>query len=73
MDKKRIEIDNLGIAAYLKMNGFYVTGKTGPRNFVFEVSKDEIDNFEKMRREYINTSFARFDNELMLLRRMPAD
>lgn len=63
-------IDNLGVAAYLKINGFGVSRKTGSRHFEFEIDPDDEENFLALKRDYINTLYARFDNELMMLRRM---
>ena len=63
-------VDNLGIAAYLKINGFGVNRKIGPRHFEFEIDACDEENFRALKIDYINTPYARFDNELMMLRRM---
>jgi len=64
-------VGNLGLAAYLKMQGFKVTGRSG--NIVFFECKDddERDRINQHKVEYVNSAFAEFDGWLMTMKNMP--
>lgn len=63
-------VSDLGVSAYVKMNGFRCVGKRN-RNWYFEMNEEEIPEFEQLRIDYINSSFHKFDHELMSLKKCP--
>ena len=65
-------VRDLGMAAYLKMQGFELVTKVD-RGFVFRCTSDgetTLDEFEAQKIRYINGPFARFDSELMNLKKL---
>jgi hypothetical protein len=64
-------IGNLGLAAYLKMQGCKVTGRSG--NIIFFECKDsdESDRINQYKIDYVNSIFAEFDGWLMTMKNMP--
>lgn len=64
-------IGNLGLAAYLKMQGCKVTGRSGNMVF-FECSTDEErEKINQHKIDYVNSPFAEFDGWLMTMKNMP--
>lgn len=66
----RKKIDDLGIAAYLRMYGFKVVGREG-KVFFFDIQKTEENEFSKTMFNYANSECHTFDSELMSLKKMP--
>lgn len=64
-------IGNLGLAAYLKMQGCKVTGRSN--NVVFFECVDENDRqrINRLKIDYVNSAFADFDGWLMTMKNMP--
>ena len=62
-----LEIDNLGLAAYMKMNGSKLIRVEG-KKFVFE-ERDMITE-DEWRIKYFNSCCFRHDTELMMLRKL---
>ena len=62
-----LEIDNLGLAAYMKMNGSKLIRVDG-KKFVFEESDGMSE--EEWRIKYFNSCCFRHDTELMMLRKL---
>jgi len=62
-----LEIDNLGLAAFMKMNGLKLVKVIG-KCFVF----DERDGMseEEWKIKYLNSCCFRHDTELMMLRKL---
>lgn len=70
MQKKiRKSIDDLGEAAYVRMKGFKCVGRK-TRNFYFDIFDNEIETFESMNLEYINSPYHDFDNCIMSLKKV---
>lgn len=69
-EKLKLSVEDLGIAAYLKMHAYKVLGKKG-RYVYFEVSKDEVKDFEKLITEYLNSEFHNFDHHLISIKKLP--
>ena len=55
MEKK---VNDLGIAAYLKMHGYKVTGRRN-RTIFFEIKEEESQEFEKLTFDYLNSPYHR--------------
>jgi len=62
-------VSDLAMAAYIKMHGFKCIGRKG-RNFFFELSEDDTNQFEQLKLEYINSPFHSFDSEIMALKKI---
>ena len=60
----------MGVAAFLKMNGYSCSGRVG-KNFYFDINESEQTMFDKLLYEYANSSLHRFDSEIMALKRLP--
>lgn len=66
-------IGNLGLAAYLKMQGCRVTGRTGSLVFFECNNEEEHKAINQHKIDYVNSSFAEFDGWLMTMKNMPQD
>ena len=64
-------VKDLGIAAFLKMNGYKLKSRRG-REFSFFVDPNEVDKFNQKQIDYVNSPFAEFDNEIMNLKKLPS-
>ena len=62
-------INDLGAAAYIMMHKYKVIGKKG-KSICFEIEEREIEEFEKLYRDYLNSEFHRFDSCLMSLKKI---
>ncbi len=60
-------VQDLGVAAYLLMYGYKITGKEG-KFFLFETEDDK--EFESKKLEFLNSEFHRFDAALVSLKKM---
>lgn len=60
---------DLGMAAYVKIHGFKCVGRKG-KNFYFEVSEEDNNEFERLCIEYLNSAMHEFDSALMSLKKM---
>ena len=69
MEKVMKSVSDLGVSAYVKMNGFKCVGKRS-RNWYFEMNDDEVNEFEQLRIEYLNSAFHKFDHEIMAMKKM---
>lgn len=69
MDKKICSVSDLGAGAYLLMHGFKVVGRRG-RDFYFEVSEADQEDFEHKKLEYLSSEFHRFDSYIMSLKKI---
>jgi hypothetical protein len=70
-------VSDLGVAAYLLMHGYEVSGKKG-RTVFFIVESDTEDGleedtkkFDKLTMEYLSSTYHRFDACLMSLKKIP--
>lgn len=66
----RKPVSDLGAAAYLKMHGFKCCGRRG-RHFFFEVADEDVEKFDMLNLEYINSHYHDFDSMLMSLKKVP--
>lgn len=64
-------VNDLGAAAYIMMHKYKVIGKKG-KSICFEINNDpkEIEVFEQLYRDYLNSEFHRFDSCLMSLKKI---
>lgn len=62
-------VKDLGMAAFMKMKGYKLLKRRG-REFDFEICESEQEEFEKAQIEYVNSSFAEFDSQLMNLKKL---
>lgn len=69
MKKEILSVDDLGAAAYLNLNGFRVVGKRS-RQVFFESQKDSIDEFNRIKFDYLSSSYHDFDAKLMSLKKL---
>ena len=65
--KKKVGIKDLGMAAFMKCQGWNLYRKEG-RNFVFLIEPEEEEAFSADRVTYINGPFAKFDAAIMQLK-----
>ena len=63
-------VSDLGVAAYVMMHGYKVIRRQG-NSLLFEVANDEINEFERLQMEYLNSEFHRFDSHIMAIKKMP--
>lgn len=62
-------ISDLGAAAYLKMHGFKCAGRNH-RNFYFEIADEDLEKFDMLSLEYINSEYHNFDSAIMCLKKI---
>lgn len=62
-------ISDLGAAAYLKMHGFKCAGRHH-RNFYFEIADENLEKFDMLSLEYINSEYHNFDSAIMCLKKI---
>lgn len=62
-----LEIKDIGLAAYMKMNGFKVLGYDGQ---TFQMEGDSYKSFDDWSLEYTNSCCCTHDNQLLQLRDM---
>lgn len=63
-------ISDLGAAAYIMMHKYKVAGKKG-KAVCFELANiEEIEEVDRLYREYLNNDFHRFDSCLMSLKKI---
>ena len=62
-------LKDLGMAAYLKMKGYELLDRRG-REFDFLIKESEQVEFKRAQIEYVNSSFAEFDGEIMNLKKL---
>ena len=63
-------VSDLGVAAYVKMHGFKCIGRKS-RNWYFEIDENDVNQFEQLRIDYINSPFHAFDHEIMSMKKVP--
>lgn len=63
-------VSDLGAAAYIMMHKYEATGKKG-KSICFEVDEKDLDKFDKLYRQYLNSEYHRFDSCLMSLKKLP--
>jgi len=65
------QVNDLGAAAYIMMHKYKVIGKKN-RAICFEITNnpEEVEEFEKLYRDYLNSEFHRFDSCLMSLKKI---
>lgn len=64
-----LPVEDLGVAAFLKMHGFKVAARKGKRIF-FVVARGDEQEFSQKQIEYLNGPFHEFDSCLMSLKKM---
>lgn len=62
-------VSDLGAAAYIMMLKYKVVGKKD-KSIYFEVNEDEVEQFESLLLEYLQSEFHRFDACLMSLKKI---
>lgn len=67
--KKTVTVSDLGAGAYLLMHGYRVVGRKG-KDFIFEISESEHNEFEQRKLEYLSSEFHRFDSYIMSLKKI---
>lgn len=65
----RKPVHDLGAAAYLKMHGFKCAGRR-TRNFYFEVADEDMEKFDILNLEYVNSHYHDFDSAIMCLKKI---
>jgi len=63
-------VEDLGVAAYLRMHGFKVVGRKG-KLFYFNVLTTDETAFNECIFEYPNSPYHEFDSHLMSLKKLP--
>jgi len=66
----RKSIEDLGVAAYLRMHGFTVVGRKG-KIFYFDVLDKDEEAFNEAVFEYPNSPYHEFDSHIMALKKLP--
>lgn len=67
---KSSPVNDLGLAAYIFMHDFDISGREG-NSFFFEVSDSLKQRFEKLTMEYLSSPYHRFDHCIMSLKKVP--
>lgn len=67
--KVRRSVNDLGVAAYVKMHGYPCAGKKG-RNYFFDIEEKDLNDFERLVVEYVNSPMHDFDHHIMSLKKM---
>lgn len=62
-------VSDLGIAAYLMMHGYKVTGRKS-RVIYFEVDDKDLEEFDSLSFDYLTSVFHTFDSCLMSLKKI---
>jgi regulator of sigma D len=62
-------VADLGIGAYLMMHGYKVVGRKG-KNVVFEINEKDVEEFEKLTMDYLQSPFHQFDHYIMILKKV---
>jgi hypothetical protein len=62
-------INDLGAAAYILMHHYKLLGRSG-RSIYFEINKEDVEEFNKLQVEYLQSEFHRFDSCLMSLKKI---
>ncbi len=62
-------VKDLGMAAFMKMKGYKLLKRRG-KEFDFAINESEQEEFEKDQIEYVNSSFAEFDAQIMNLKKL---
>lgn len=62
-------VSDLGAGAYLLMHGYKVIGRRA-KDFMFEVSESDENDFEQRKLEYLSSEFHRFDSYIMSLKKI---
>jgi hypothetical protein len=62
-------VSDLGAGAYLLMHGYKVVGRQG-KDIMFEITPNEIEEFETLQLEYLRSEFHRFDACIMSLKKI---
>lgn len=62
-------VNDLGIAAYLMMHGYKVTGRRN-RTVYFEINEIEVQEFETLSFQYLSSPYHQFDSCLMSLKKI---
>jgi hypothetical protein len=68
-DTQHKSIQDLGVAAYVLMQGFGLAGRKD-KTFIFNVKKDKLREFEDMKTAYLFSEFHYFDHCLMGLKKL---
>jgi hypothetical protein len=69
-DKTKISyVGDLGAGAYLLMHGYKVIGKQD-KDYLFEITEKEEQDFETLQMEYLRSEFHRFDACIMSLKKI---
>lgn len=64
------EIEDVGVAAYLRLHGFKVIGKRG-RAYYFSVKPDEEVSFNEAMFDFPNSPYHDYDSHLIALKKLP--
>jgi hypothetical protein len=62
-------VNDLGVAAFVMMHGFKIIKKMG-NTLYFEVAPGDVEEFERLQMEYLNSDFHRFDSFLMAIKKI---
>lgn len=65
----RRSVDDLGEAAFVRMKGFKCVGRKG-RSFFFDILDEEVEVFDTLNLEYINSPYHDFDSCIMSLKKV---
>ena len=67
--KVRKPVDDLGEAAFARMEGFKCVGRKG-RTFYFDIPEEAVETFDNLNLEYINSPYHDFDSCIMSLKKV---
>jgi len=62
-------VSDLGIGAYLMMHGYKVVGRRG-KNVFFELADKDVEDFERLTMDYLQSPFHQFDHYIMILKKV---
>jgi hypothetical protein len=64
-----LPVTDLGIGAYLMLHGYKVLGRKG-KGLYFDVSPDDVREFQRLQVEYLGGPYHTFDSYLMALKKV---
>lgn len=62
-------VSDLGIGAYLMMHGYKVSCRRG-KNVMFEINDKDVEDFERLTMDYLQSPFHQFDHYIMILKKV---
>ena len=69
MKELLVAVEDLGVAAYLSLNGYKVIGKKA-KQLMFEVNREGLDDLHRLKFDYLSSQYHDFDAKLMSLKKI---